>query len=412
MKKVEFTGALGETLAARLDEPEGTPKAYALFAHCFTCSKDVFAASIIAKALTKHGIAVLRFDFTGLGASEGDFANTNFTSNVKDLLKAADFMRAEFEAPQLIIGHSLGGAAVLVAAPDIPEIKAVVTLCAPADAAHVTNNFGDDKVCEIEEKGEAEVDLSGRPFKIQKQFLDDINTVHVDESIAKLHAALLIMHPPLDQVVGIENAEHIFRHAKHPKSFVSLDDADHLLRGKEHVQYAADVIAAWASRYIGYDMAEEQKPDTPVIDGVLVKSSANGRFQQIVQAGKHVFIADEPEDVGGRDSGPDPYSLLLASLGTCTSMTLEMYAKHKELPLEGVDVHLRHEKIHAEDCKDCETIEGTLDKITRAITIKGDKLSDEQRARLIEIANKCPVHKTLQSEIVIETSERSAGKAA
>ncbi len=255
MEKIEFEGSQGHKLAARLDSPEDTPKAYALFAHCFTCTKDIYAAGRIAKALNEDGIAVLRFDFTGLGASEGDFANTNFTSNVQDLVKAADYMRENLQAPSIIIGHSLGGAAVLMAAGQIPDVKAVVTLAAPADAAHVAHHFAGDRD-EIMEKGEAEVQLVGRPFRIQKQFLEDIEAQSVDKAIAGLKRPLLVMHAPLDSTVGIENAEHIFKHARHPKSFVSLDDADHLLSKKEHAEYAAHVISAWASRYVGYEVEQ------------------------------------------------------------------------------------------------------------------------------------------------------------
>lgn len=249
MKKFEFKGSQGHMLAARLDEPEGEIKAYALFAHCFTCTKDIYAASRIAKTLTNNGIAVVRFDFTGLGSSEGDFANTNFTSNVEDLVKAADYMRAEMQAPKILIGHSLGGAAVLVAAGSIPEIKAVTTLGAPADSAHVAHNFS-EKRDEIIEKGEAEVCLVGRPFKIKKQFIDDIESQNMQVAIQNMNKALMVMHAPLDQTVGIENAEIIFKAAKHPKSFISLDDADHLISRKEDAEYAGNVIAQWAARYI------------------------------------------------------------------------------------------------------------------------------------------------------------------
>ena len=408
MQKISFDGAQGHQLAARLDAPEGEIKAYALFAHCFTCTKDIFAASRIATALNALGIAVLRFDFTGLGASEGDFANTNFTSNVQDLIKAADYMRENLEAPSILIGHSLGGAAVLVAAHDIPELKAVATLAAPADAAHVAHHF-DDAREEILEKGEAEVCLVGRPFRIQKQFIEDIESQSMDDAIATLKKPLLVMHAPLDETVGIENAEHIFKTARHPKSFVTLDNADHLLSKREDAAYAARVIAAWASRYVGYKLTDIDKKKPAGEHEVIVRTSGDGKYQQYVQMGKHFTLADEPESVGGNDTGPDPYKFLLASLGTCTSMTLQMYAAHKDLPLEGVEVHLSHEKIHAEDCADCETKEGKLDKITREIEIKGETLTEDQRARMIEIADKCPVHKTLHSEVIIETGEKKPG---
>ncbi len=405
MQKTTFEGSQGHELAARLDTPDGEIKAYALFAHCFTCSKDIFAAGRIAIALNAMGIAVLRFDFTGLGASEGEFENTNFTSNVQDLVKAADYMREHLQAPSILIGHSLGGAAVLVAAHEMPEIKAVATIGAPADSAHVAHNF-DSAREEILEKGEAEVSLAGRPFKIQKQFIEDIESQKMDDHIASLKKPLLVLHAPMDATVGIENAEHIFKTAKHPKSFVTLDSADHLLSKREDAAYAARVIAAWASRYVGYKLTDIDKKKPVANKTVVVRSSGNGKFQQYVQAGKHFMIADEPESVGGNDTGADPYALLLASLGACTSMTLQMYANHKSLPLEGVEVSLSHEKIHAEDCGECETTSGTLDQITREITIKGEELTDEQRARMIEIADKCPVHKTLHGEVLIETVEK------
>ncbi len=405
MEKIEFQGALGDVLAARLDIPQTPPKAFALFAHCFTCSKDILAATRIAAQLNDLGIAVLRFDFTGLGASGGEFANTNFSSNVQDLVKAADYLRDHHAAPAILIGHSLGGAAVLAAAGAIPEIKAVVTIGAPASAEHVSHHF-QAAIAEIREKGEAEVRLVGRPFKIKKQFLDDIESQALEQKIAALKKPLLVLHAPLDATVGIENAEAIFRAAKHPKSFVSLDNADHLLTRKEDAEYAATVIAAWASRYAGYDLgdaADQTRKSAQKITGVRVKTTGNGKFQNEVQAGRHMMIADEPADVGGMDSGPNPYDFLLAALGTCTSMTMQMYADHKGLALEGIEVELHHEKIHASDCADCETKEGMLDEITRAITILGPKLTEEQRAKLIEIANKCPVHKTLHGEVRIQT---------
>ncbi len=402
-QKIEFPGHSGDTLAARLDTPDGDPVAYALFAHCFTCSKDIFAASRIAKALSDEGIAVLRFDFTGLGASDGEFANTNFSSNVQDLLKAVDYMRDEHEAPALLIGHSLGGAAVLAAAPEVDEVKAVVTIGAPADAEHVIHNFG-AKIEEIEDKGEAEVELAGRPFKIKKQFLDDVADQNVLDAVAGMKKALLVCHAPLDETVGIDNATKIFVAAKHPKSFLSLDKADHLLRKKEDAIYAATCIAAWASRYIGVAQEEDTKGDAPAEGDVVVAEAGTGQFTQTVRVGPHVLTSDEPPGVGGDNRGPTPYDYVLAGLGACTSMTLRMYANRKRLPLEHVSVTLTHSKIHAEDCADCETKEGKIDEITRDITIAGDDLTDEQRDKLLEIADKCPVHRTLESEVKVRTS--------
>ena len=249
-ERKDFPGADGQLLSARLDAPDGAIKAYALFAHCFTCSKDVFAASRIAQGLAAQGIAVLRFDFTGLGASEGEFANTNFSSNVQDLVAAANFMRAQLKAPTLIIGHSLGGAAVLAAAGEIAELKAVVTVAAPSDPSHVTKLFG-QHLDTIHADGEAQVQLAGRPFTIKRQFLLDVAEQNLNEKTAHLQCALMVMHAPQDQTVDISNALHIFKAAKHPKSFVSLDGADHLLTRKEDAEWVAGVIAAWSARYIG-----------------------------------------------------------------------------------------------------------------------------------------------------------------
>mgnify|MGYP001793776373 CR=1 FL=1 len=398
-EKVSFAGADGAMLAARLDLPQGRPRAYALFAHCFTCNKDIFAAARIADGLAARGIAVLRFDFTGLGASEGDFANTNFSSNIEDLLRAADFLRDSYEAPKLLIGHSLGGAAVLAAAGRIPEAKAVATIAAPADPAHVAAHFTDARP-EIEAAGEAEVLLVGRPFRIKKQFLEDIETHRLEAAIGGMKKALMVFHAPRDATVGIDNASRIFLAAKHPKSFVSLDDADHLLSRKPDAIYVAEVLAAWAGRYLGTAEAETALRAQP--GQVVVEETGEGRFTQRIAAGSHALRADEPESVGGRDTGPGPYDLLLAGLGACTSMTMRMYAERKGLALEKTRVTLSHNKIHAEDCATCETKEGKVDRIERTIEMTG-QLSAEERRRLLEIADKCPVHRTLHSEVLIET---------
>ncbi|MEQ8503688.1 MAG: alpha/beta fold hydrolase [Rhodospirillales bacterium] len=399
-EKISFPGALGETLAARLDLPDGPPRAYALWAHCFSCTKDVFAASRVARSLTENGIAVLRFDFTGLGASEGDFANTNFSSNVGDLVAAADWMRDNLEAPAMLLGHSLGGAAVLVAAAKVTEAKAVITIGAPADVAHVAHNF-QESIEEIEAKGEAEVLLVGRPFRIKKQFLDDIRAQNVEAAVAGLKKALLIFHSPVDATVSIDNAAAIYGAAKHPKSFVSLDDADHLLSRKEDAEYVAGVIAAWARRYVCLEDAPASRIAPQADPGtVVVEETGQGKFQNAVSVGgRHVLLADEPADMGGTDTGPGPYDFLLTALGACTAMTIRMYADMKKLPLTKVRVTLKHDKIHAEDCADCETKTGKLDRIVRDLHFEGD-LSDEQKAKLLEIADKCPVHRTLHSEIV------------
>ncbi len=400
--RFDFVTAQGHRLAALLDSPPGEPRAYALFAHCFTCGKDIHAARRIAEGLTALGIAVLRFDFTGLGASEGEFANTTFSSNVADLVAAAEELRKTRRAPAILIGHSLGGAAVLAAAAQVPEARAVVTIGAPSDPAHVAGLFK-GHLAELNERGEVEVSLAGRPFRVRRAFLDDIAEQKLTERIGALRKALLIFHSPTDDVVGIENAGHIFAAAKHPKSFVSLAGADHLLSRRTDAAYVANVIAAWAERYL--DMPQPKSAAAAEPGTVVVSETRAGRFQQEISVGSHRHIADEPADVGGLGSGPGPYDLLLAALGACTAMTLRIYAEHKKLALDHVTVRLTQKKIHAADCEDCETKEGKIDRIERAITLRGD-LDDNQRARLLEIADKCPVHRTLTSEIDIRTTER------
>jgi putative redox protein len=398
---IRFPGADGTELAARLDPAQGTPRAYALFAHCFTCSKDSLAATRISRALAGQGIAVLRFDFTGLGNSTGDFANTNFSSNIADLKAAADFLRQKYAAPKILIGHSLGGAAVLAAAAYVPEAVAVATIAAPYEPGHL-HSLLQPAIAEIEARGEAEVELAGRKFRIKKQFLDDIAGHNTHDAIANLRKALIVFHSPRDTTVDIENAAQIFLAAKHPKSFVSLDDADHLLTRKADSAYVAAVLAAWAGRYLG----ETAPADDELIAAtgtVAVQETRAGKFTEIVRAGRHALRADEPIDYGGNDTGPSPYDLLLASLGACTAMTLRAYADLKQLPLDKVTVRLKHDKIHAQDCAECETKDGKIDKIEREIELIGT-LDDTQRAKLLEIANKCPVHRTLHSEVYIPTS--------
>jgi uncharacterized OsmC-like protein/esterase/lipase len=399
-ERFDFSNAAGERLAALLDRPIEQPCAYALFAHCFTCGKDIRAAKRIAEALTALGIAVLRFDFTGLGSSEGEFANTTFSSNVADLIAAAAALRARWRAPAILIGHSLGGAAVLAAAGDLEEVRAVVTINAPADPAHVIGLFKDS--ADIGTTGDIDVTLAGRPFRISRSFLDDVLPQRLGERIGKLHKALLVFHSPTDEIVGIENASFIFTAAKHPKSFVSLAGADHLLSRRSDASYVANVIHAWAERYLDVsDIASETSTDS----GVTVRETRMGRFQQEITAGRHRILADEPVEAGGLDSGLNPYGLLLAGLGACTSMTLRLYAERKALRLERVTVRLEHSRIHAADCENCETQEGMVDRIDRAITLAGD-LSQEERTRLLQIADKCPVHRTLTSEVEIKTVEQ------
>jgi putative redox protein len=364
--KVEFPGALGATLSARLDFPVAPPIAYALFAHCFTCSKDTRAATYVAAAIAERGIATLRFDFTGLGGSGGDFANTNFTSNVDDLVAAADFLRRRYRAPEILVGHSLGGAAVLAAAPRIPEAAGVATIGAPFDPAHALRLIPDHDG--IARAGEAEVELAGRRFRIRKQLLDDLAGQKLGEILHGLRAALLVMHSPRDDIVGIDNASRIFQAARHPKSFVSLDPADHLLVRRADATYAGHVLAAWAERHL-----RGTAPEAPaaVPGKVIVRETREGKFTQLVAGGRHVVRADEPVPAGGLDSGMSPYDFLLAGLGACTSMTIRLYADLKGLPLDRVTVELKHDKIHAADCADCETREGKLDRLERVIQLEG-----------------------------------------
>jgi putative redox protein len=400
-ERFQFQGEGGHQLAAALDLPDGEPIAYALFAHCFTCGKDVLAARRIALALAAKGIAVLRFDFTGLGSSEGDFANATFTSNVADLVRAADHLRTTRKAPALLIGHSLGGAAILAAAEKIPEALAVATIAAPSDPNHVTGLFK-EHLEEIRQNGRAQVSLAGRPFPITREFLDDIAEHELMRHVTGLHKALLIMHAPTDDTVGIDNATRIFVAAKHPKSFVSLADADHLLSDKRDSLYAADVIAAWASRFIGVAAPAPAMDLGEAPRRVVVSETRNSKFQQSVKIGPHRLAADEPAAAGGEDTGPAPYDFLLTALGACTSMTIRLYADRKALPLDRVTVTLSHSKIYAKDCEECETREGMLDQLDRVIAIEG-ALDADQRKRLMEIADKCPVHRTLTSEIRIVT---------
>ncbi|VAW21071.1 Bll2902 protein [hydrothermal vent metagenome] len=401
-KRFMFVGSNGDELAGRLDLPSTTPKAHALFAHCFTCTKDIFAANRISEGLVAAGIGVLRFDFTGLGASEGEFANTNFTSNTDDLVAAADHMRKTLgTAPIILIGHSLGGAAVLAAAEKIPEVTAVVTIGAPSDPAHVANIF-QCALDEIEENGEAEVLLAGRPFVIQKQFVDDISGQNLLKKVARLKRALLVMHAPTDKIVGIENASEIFQAAKHPKSFISLDSADHLLSKREDAAYVAGVIAAWVSRYLNKVAAKEFAAPGPVAGTVVVAETGSGKFANYVVTGSgHVISADEPLSVGGTDSGPSPYDLLLAALGACKSMTMRMYAMRKGYDLKRIEVRLAHDKIHAKHGADCENKSSRIDRIKTEISISG-QMSEQERKKVFEIAERCPVHRTITSDIIIE----------
>jgi uncharacterized OsmC-like protein/alpha-beta hydrolase superfamily lysophospholipase len=400
--RMTFPGSHGYELAARLDLPAGDVRAHALFAHCFTCTKDIFAARHIAAKLASLGIAVLRFDFTGLGSSKGEFQNTNFSSNVEDLIFAADHLRRYYRAPAILIGHSLGGAAVLAAAHRVPEAKAVVTIAAPSDVAHVLHNFR-AHLDDIERDGVADVTLAGRTFPISRNLVQDARRQALEQHVANLRKALLVMHAPRDQFVGIEHASAIFAAAKHPKSFVSLDSADHLLSDTSDAAYAAEVLAAWASRYVPRheDNAGEDRHD-----GVVVTETGTGKFQNAIVAGRHHLLADEPASAGGLDSGPSPYDYLAAALGACTSMTLRVYVEHKKLALGRLTVNVRHGKLPAEHCEDCgEAAEGQtarIDRFERVISVEGG-VDAAMADKLIEIACKCPVHRTLEARSAVVT---------
>jgi putative redox protein len=399
-RKVEFEGHSGAALAARLDLPAGRPRACALFAHCFTCSKDIAAARRIAGRLTAEGYAVLRFDFTGLGHSEGEFGNSGFAGDVADLLSAAAWMNDNGMPPALVIGHSLGGAAALAAMPEITQARAVAVIGAPADPAHVLKHLGAARET-IEAEGAAEVRIAGRPFTVKRSLIRDTEAADLKARLARLDRALLILHAPRDETVGVDNATEIFSAARHPKSFVSLDDADHLLTRPADADYAAGVIAAWARRYVAMEDADREAAP----EGVVRATEADPEgFRQDILAGPHALAADEPEDVGGTDTAPSPYGLVSAGLAACTSMTVRMYARRKGWPLDGVSVDVRHGKVHAEDCAECEEREGKIDRFERLLRLEGD-LSSDQRARLMEIADKCPVHRTLEAKAVITTQE-------
>ncbi len=407
MPRIEasFSNQQGESLTGLLEIPVNTVRSYALFAHCFTCSKDNLAAARIARALADLGIAVLRFDFTGLGNSKGDFSSTNFSSNLQDLMAAANYLEQQYAAPTLLIGHSLGGSAVLAVAQDLPAVKAVVTIGAPATAAHIKHLFADSYHA-LTHQPSVQVELGGRSFNIQRQFIDDLEKYNSVAHIQSLKKALLIFHSPLDKVVSIDEAARIFTAAKHPKSFVSLDHADHLLSNPEDSQYVAEVLSAWAGRYLKTERIEaktEAAETSAVEPGNVMVRELDKKFTREILTHQHRLISDEPIAMGGANLGFNPYELLLAALGSCTSMTLRMYANHKQIDLQEIRVVLHHNRIHAEDCANCDKSTPTTDKIIRKIQLIGN-LDEQQRTRLLEIANQCPVHKTLKSRIEVETT--------
>jgi uncharacterized OsmC-like protein/alpha/beta superfamily hydrolase len=401
LKKLYFKGSGGNQLSALLDLPaDGRPEAFALFAHCFTCTKNLKSINHISRALTRERVAVLRFDFTGLGESEGDFADTNFSTNIADLVAAANFLETEYEAPKILIGHSLGGAAVLQAAGQIPSSKAVAVIGAPADPAHVMRHFKEHQQT-IAREGEAEIDIEGRPFRIKKQFLDDLGEVQMEKAVRNLRKALLVFHSPVDNTVSIDNAGKIFQYARHPKSFISLDRADHLLMNAADARYVGAMIASWVRKYLTIERPET--PEGGPEKNHIVARIGNAGFRTEIMANGLSLIADEPVSVGGTNMGPTPYDYLVAGLGACTAMTLRMYADRKKWPLEEVVVSLSHKKIHAKDCEACETDQAMVDWIERELELMGP-LDASQLQRLKEIADRCPVHRTLESEVKIQTT--------
>ena len=399
---VKFAGAHGYQLAGRIDIPVGPPLGWALFAHCFTCSKQSRAALRVSKGLAERGIGVLRFDFTGLGESDGDFETTDFSGNVADLVAAAKWMQETGRSPSLLAGHSLGGAAVIVAAREIEGLKAVATINAPSDAGHVIHQFSDDLET-IESEGTAEVQLAGRPFRITKEFVDDVRDARVAAAVRDLDLPLLVLHGPRDEVVGIENASALFTSARHPKNFISLDGADHFLRRPEDSAFAASMIAAWAGHYMSDSSQPAPVEGVARMHEVIVRETGEAsRFQNEVFVDGRRYLIDEPQSVGGSNTGPTPYDLLAAALGGCTSMTLRMYADRKKWPLDRVTVRLGHRKVHADDCETCDNSD-RIDEFSRVLEIEGE-LDAEQVERLVEIADRCPVHRTLEHGVIVKTA--------
>ncbi|MAY83122.1 MAG: osmotically inducible protein C [Flavobacteriales bacterium] len=397
-KKIQFENRSGHKLSARIELPlEDQPLAFVIFAHCFTCNKDLTAVRNISRALSSEGIGVMLFDFTGLGESEGDFSETDFSSNISDLVSASDWLKREYDVDQYLIGHSLGGAAVLATAGKIEAVKAVVSIAAPFDPFHVSNLFK-EHIDEIKAQGKAEVNIGGRPFKLSKEFIEDLKDQDPKKTIAELRKPLMVMHSPQDNIVSIKNAAKIYVAAMHPKNFLSLDGADHLLSNKSDSSYAGLMIAHWIKAQINTDSKRESEKEEDLEEGFVRSKTSDNGFATPIKTGNHHLLADEPTSVGGSDLGPSPYNLLAAALASCTSMTVQMYARRKEWKLEEVMVEIKHEKKHKEDCEN----EAKIDHFFKRIRLEGE-LDESQRKRLLEIAAKCPVHRTLEGDIQIES---------
>jgi len=398
LQKVSFKNKEGQTLSGRLELPlHQHPDNFAIFAHCFTCTKNLSAVKNISRALTAKGFGVLRFDFTGLGESDGDFEDTNFSGNVADLVAASNYLESNYKAPSLLVGHSLGGAAVIFASIEIPSVKAVATVGAPSNPEHVKHLFS-YAINEIEATGNATINLSGRPFTIKKQFLEDLETKSLSAVVGTFDKALLVMHSPQDTTVGIKNAEEIYKAAKHPKSFVSIDGADHLLMNRQDSLYVGDVIAGWSKRYVSIPKTEQLRSTHQVVASL----NKDDNFTTAMKVGNHFITADEPKSYGGNDFGPSPYELVSAGLSACTAMTIQMYVKRKGWGLKNVEVHTSYSKSHAADCTNCDDDSAKIDTFDRDIKLTGD-LDDKQIQRILQIADKCPVHKTLHNDTQVIT---------
>ena len=396
--KVHFNNDRGHRLSGIIEFPlHQRPTIFALFAHVFTGNKSLSATRNITKALTQQGVAVLRFDFTGLGQSEGTFADTNFSTNVADMLAAASFLEENYKAPSLVIGHSLGGAAAIESAATLDSVVAVATIGTPSEPKHVMHLLSCN-MDEIMNKGESLVNIGGAEIKIKKQFVEDLSNHKLSDTLRDFDKAMLILHSPQDSVVEIDNAAKLYHTAKHPKSFITLDHADHMLTSKQDALYAGNVIATWMRRYI--DVEEEEKLST---DKQVIARLGDDGYTTDIMAGGHPILADEPKSAGGQDLGASPYELLNAALGACTAMTLQMYAKRKKWPLEEVRVHLNYSKSHIQDSIEYKDPNTRIDHFERVVEVEGD-LNQEQLERLLEIADKCPVHKTLSTPNFFKTT--------